>query len=119
MSSKKERRQKGREFEKAAENYLIRQGYEILERNWMAGHKEIDLIAGKEKTVVFVEVKSSRNLQYGHPAERVDNRKRQNLIDAARQYIIARELHGVDFRFDLITFLEGKLEHYPDAFQVE
>lgn len=102
-----------------AEKFLMENGYEIIERNWAAGHKEIDLIALNDKTVVFVEVKGSRSRKFGHPSERVDRRKRDNLINAAEQFIIAKNLKGCDYRFDLITFLDGKLEHYPNAFQRE
>lgn len=119
MGANQKRREKGREYEKLAERYLVGQDYEILERNWMTGHKEIDLIARKDNTVVFVEVKSSGSLKFGHPSERVDDKKQHNLIIAAEQYIISKDLHDCDFRFDLITFLEGKIEHYPNAFQVE
>lgn len=118
-NQKKDNIKKGREYEKLAARFLESSGYEIIEKNWMVGHKEIDLIAIKDKTVVFVEVKSSRNLKYGHPSERVDKKKRDNLIIAAEQYIIAKDFDGYDFRFDLITFLEGKMEHYPNAFQKE
>jgi putative endonuclease len=112
-------RKRGREYEKQAEKYLIENSYSVLERNWTVGHKEIDLIALKDNTVVFVEVKGGRSREYGHPSERVDKRKRENLIIAAEQFIIARDLKGYDFRFDIITFFDGKLEHYPDAFQRE
>jgi putative endonuclease len=110
---------RGTAYEKSAEKYLIDNGFKILERNWRLGHKEIDLIAVKENVVVFVEVKGDRSGKYGHPAERVDRRKRDNLIAAAQQFIIERDLIGCDFRFDLITFLKGKLEYFPDAFQAE
>ena len=117
--SEKSTRAKGDSFERLAEAFLVREGFRILERNWQAGHKEIDIVAVKENLVAFVEVKGSRSGEYGHPSERVDHRKRENLIQAAQQYIIEHELIGFDFRFDLITFFEGKLEHYPDAFQME
>ncbi len=112
-------RKKGREYEKLAEKFLIENDYSILERNWTVGHKEIDLIALKNNTVVFVEVKGGLSKKYGHPSERVDKRKRANLIIAAEQFIITRDFKKHDFRFDLITFFDGKLEHYPDAFQCE
>lgn len=112
-------RQKGRGFENKAEEYLRGRGYEILEKNWQAGHKEIDLIAQKENCVVFVEVKAAVGTQYGHPAEWVDKRKRKNLVLAAEQYIADRKLKNSDYRFDLITFYEGKLEHYENAFGAE
>ena len=102
-----------------AAEYLRGQGYDIIEKNWQAGHKEIDLIAQKEKTIVFVEVKAAIGTQFGHPAEWVDKRKRKNLILAAEQYIADRKLKNHDFRFDLITFYKGKLEHYENAFGAE
>jgi len=108
---------RGRMFEKLAAKYLVEIGFEILEKNWQAGHKEIDLIAKKHKLVVFVEVKSASNRKFGHPAERVDQKKINNLTLAAEQYLLVNDLTGHDLRFDLITFLEGKIEHYPNAFE--
>jgi len=114
---KKDSRSKGSRFEKIAEEFLIASGYDILERNWQAGHKEIDLIAQKKNLILFVEVKAGLTGSYGHPAEWVDRKKQANLIEAANQYIAEKELIGCDFRFDLITFFKGELEYYPDAFR--
>ena len=88
-----------------------------MERNWRAGHKEIDLIAIKDKLILFVEVKSAATTRFGHPAERVDTKKIKNLSAAAEQYLLVHDLTGYDLRFDLITFLDGHLEHYPNAFE--
>jgi len=107
----------GHEFERLAERFYVDKGFDILERNWRAGRKEIDLIVRKRDVIVFVEVKSSASKRFGHPVERVDRRKRENLAHCARQYIIAQDLSGVDLRFDVITFVDGKLEHYPNAFE--
>lgn len=111
--------EKGRQYEKLAEKFLIDNGYKTLEKNWQAGHKEIDLIVQKDNTIVFVEVKGSISKQYGHPSEKVDKRKRANLISAAEQYILAKNIKDNDLRFDIVTFLHGKLEHFPNAFQCE
>ena len=110
---------KGRGYERLAEKFLVDSGYSIIEKNWQAGHKEIDLIARKDKTVVFVEVKGAMSNEFGHPSERVDQRKRANLIEAAEKYIMTNDLQDCDFRFDLITFFDGQLEYYPNAFQRE
>ena len=40
--------------------YLVREGYAIVERNWRMEHLEIDIIAEKEGWIVFVEVKTRR-----------------------------------------------------------
>jgi len=111
--------ERGRQYEKQAEKFLIENGYSIIEKNWQAGHKEIDIIARKKNTIVFVEVKGSTTMKYGHPSEKVDRRKQDFLISAAEQFILAKDLKNCDFRFDLITFLNGKIEHYQDAFQRE
>ncbi|MDH4156159.1 MAG: YraN family protein [candidate division Zixibacteria bacterium] len=107
----------GRQFEKLAADYFIRGGFDILENNWQAGQKEIDLIVKKDRLVVFVEVKSASSKKYGHPAERVDDRKIHNLTEAAQKYLIENAIEGCDLRFDVITFVDGKLEHFPDAFE--
>lgn len=107
----------GREFESRAETFYLQQGFEIVERNWRGGRKEIDLIVRKDQLVAFVEVKASATARFGHPSERVDARKQARLTEAARRYITEKELTGVDLRFDVITFVSGKLEHFPGAFE--
>jgi len=119
IDQNKNQRSKGRKYEKLAEKYLTDNGFEILENNYQAGHKEIDIIARKDSSVVFVEVKGAESEKFGHPAEKVDSRKRKFLIEAAEQYIQLNDFNGFDFRFDLITILNGRLEHFPDAFQKE
>lgn len=109
--------QKGRKFEKLAAQYFKKNGYKILESNWRAGRNEIDLIVQKDKLIVFVEVKSASSEKYGHPAERVDQKKVSAITKVARQYLIEKKIENVDLRFDLVTFLNGKLEHYPNAFE--
>lgn len=111
--------EQGKKFEELAARFYIDNGFEVLERNWRAGHKEIDLIVRKDDIVVFVEVKSTYSKKFGHPAERVDRKKIHNLTDCARQYIIAQKLDSVDLRFDVVTFANGQLEHFPNAFEAE
>lgn len=110
------RRSAGRAYEMLAEKFYRDQGYEILEKNWQAGHKEIDLIVRRENSIVFVEVKGSATPLHGHPAERVDSRKQQRLIDAARHYLISKAVTGYDLRFDVIAVVNGVVEQFPDAF---
>jgi len=107
---------RGQKYEKIAEQLFLTQGYEVVERNWRTGHKEIDLIVRKGNLIVFVEVKSAETPKFGHPAERVDNRKVKNLTEAAEIYIQTNRIVGCDLRFDVVTFVDGKPEHYPDAF---
>ena len=108
-----------REFERLAGKFYENLGYEIIERHWRAGRKEIDLIVQRDQQIIFIEVKSSRTKKFGHPSERVNGAKKRNLIDVAQQYIQSQQIVNCDFRFDVVTFVDGKLEHYPDAFSVE
>jgi putative endonuclease len=107
---------KGRHFEDRAAEFYLDKGFEVVERNWRAGHKEIDLIVRREKQIVFVEVKASFGGEFGHPAERVDDRKIANLTRAAQAWLQQTETEGFDLRFDVVTFVNGQLEHFPDAF---
>ena len=113
------RRAKGAVYEQLAAEFLIRLGFEILDQSWQAGHREIDLIAQKENLVVFVEVKSASTQAFGHPIERVNKTKIRRLCSAAQQYLLAKNIEGVDLRFDVVTFIGGKLEHFPSAFEYE
>ena len=109
----------GRQYEQYAAEFYENHGFQILERNYRAGSREIDLIVRRENLIVFVEVKASRTKRFGHPAEWVDSRKRTHLIAAARQYRSTHDTSGCDLRFDLVAFSEGNLEHYPNAFGTE
>ena len=115
--SKKKTVSVGREFEARAETFLVQNGYEVIERNWRGGRKEIDLIARKDEVVAFVEVKAAASERFGHPSEKVDKKKQAHLTEAARRYIVDKAITGVDLRFDVITFVNGKLEHFPGAFE--
>jgi len=109
----------GRRHEQLAAEFLVARGFEILERNWRAGRLEIDLIAHRPGLVAFVEVKSSRTSEFGHPAEKVDATKIQNLANAANAYLAGHSFRDCDFRFDVIAFLGGKLEYFPGAFTID
>jgi len=107
----------GRKYEKLAAAYFVQGGFEILELNWQAKKKEIDLIVKKDNLIIFVEVKSASSEKFGHPAEKVNDKKIANLTEAALDYLVTKKIEGCDLRFDVITFIKGKLEHFPDAFE--
>jgi len=107
---------RGESYERFAATYFKQNGFEILQRNWRTGHREIDLIVRKGNLIAFVEVKSVSSKKYGHPAERVDDKKVINLTKAAQQYLIENKIENCDLRFDVVTFANSKLEHFPDAF---
>ena len=111
----------GRIGEDLAVNYLINNGYQILERNWRSGHKEIDIIALIDDTLVVIEVKTRKSSDYGEPDIAVGRDKQRMLIWAADSYVRYKNL-DVDVRFDIISIVftdkEPEIEHIEDAFIV-
>lgn len=105
-----------RSYEKLAGRFYEDQGFEILARNWRAGRLEIDLIVQRDNLIVFVEVKSASSKLFGHPVERVDEKKTVNLTRAAQQFIEQNKVDNCDLRFDVVTFVDGQIEHFPGAF---
>jgi putative endonuclease len=95
----------GRAAEAAAAALLERNGWTILERNWRAGRREIDIVARRGGTVAFVEVKARSSDRWGHPLESIDWRKRRDLAVAARAWIAAHPAARCDYRFDAVHVL--------------
>ncbi len=106
--------------EQIAENFLLKKGYKILERNHRTGKKEIDLIASLNNTIVFVEVKTRTNTAFGLPEDAVNERKKSYLRAAAEQYLNENNLYQ-KMQFDIISIvLQGadiiEILHFEDAF---
>lgn len=105
--------------EDLAQDYLLRNAYEILERNWRFSRAEIDLICKKDEVLVFVEVKSLTNTD-GEPQRAVSPYKQKLLVDAANEYMRSIN-YDWEVRFDIISIVldEGEMiemNHYVDAF---
>lgn len=110
----------GKLGEQLAANFLYANGYTILERNWRVNRAEIDIIANKNDTLVFVEVKSRSNTHFGPPEVFVTKRKKRLLASAASAYMKASG-HEWAIRFDIITVVmtlgqSPVMEHFEDAF---
>jgi putative endonuclease len=63
--------------ERIAERWLVKHGYRILARRFRNGHRDIDLIAQRDATIAFVEVKARQGIEFGDPVEAVHHRKRR------------------------------------------
>lgn len=112
----------GKKGEVFSVEYLIHNGYEILEKNWRHKHKEVDIIARKGDTLIIVEVKTRKQHSLSEPFEAVDNKKQNLLIEAASTYIETNDIDE-EVRFDIISVIyaenEYKLEHIKNAFTPE
>ena len=96
------RRQLGDAGEDLAAAALKKQGYKILERNYVCPLGEIDLIARQGKTYVFIEVKTRKNDRFGAPQEAVNSTKQRKLRLLADYYLKQKRLGEVDLRFDVV-----------------
>jgi len=120
---KKYKQRLGKSGEDLAVSFLKNNGFEILNRNYRYGHKEIDIIGKDKNTIVFIEVKTGRSKIFGAPQEWVNLRKQRSIIEVALDYIQKNDLVYFDFRFDVvaINFEKGKreIEHIKNAFMVD
>jgi putative endonuclease len=107
----------GQHGEQQAANFLTQQGYQIEACNIRYKTHEIDIVAldKKHHELVFVEVKTRAGSEFGTPAEAVDQRKLRSLQQAARVYRQQMRLNKVDYRFDIVTVLPGRIEHYQNV----
>jgi putative endonuclease len=113
----------GNRGELAAERFLLRLGYVIIERGYHDKTGEVDLIAVDHETVVFVEVKTRTSDAAGDPTEAVDEAKQRHLTSAATGYLKWHRLTDCRARFDVIAIIwpaesnPPQITHYENAFE--
>lgn len=103
----------GEQGESKAIDFLLDNGYQILERNFHSRYGEIDIIAQEKDIIVFVEVKYRSNDKFGSPLEAISKRKINSICKTAEKYLNSRE---VEARFDVIGIQNNKVEHIISAF---
>jgi putative endonuclease len=109
----------GKLGEDIAVNYLVHQGYEILERNWKFEKAEVDILAQKDNFLVAVEVKTRNTDAFGLPQEFLKAAQIKRLVKAVDEYMQQHKITN-EVRFDVIAIILHKkdhtLEHIIDAF---
>jgi putative endonuclease len=107
--------------ERVAERWLRRRGWRVIQRRFRSGHRDIDLVAERDGTVAFVEVKARRGKEFGDPVEAVHWRKQRELARSAAVWIDRHGRPTDSYRFDVIgVLLEGnsvRIKHIENAFQ--
>ena len=112
--------------ERVAERWLVVHGWEIAERRFRNGHRDIDLVATRRnphdagRTVAFVEVKTRRADTFGGPLGALNWRKQRELSRSARIWVSRYEKPGDVFRFDVIGIIldreKVRVAHVENAF---
>ncbi|MCL5127106.1 YraN family protein [Algibacter sp. L4_22] len=109
----------GKKGEQLAVDFLLKNGYDIVERNYRYQKSEIDIIAKKIDVLAVVEVKTRSTSDFGNPEEFVKPKQIQRLVKAVDEYVISNSL-DVEVRFDIVAIVkEGKgfkIEHLENAF---
>lgn len=115
----------GREGERLASDYLTKNNFSILNKNWRSGrYGEIDIVANdlKTKELVFIEVKS-RSTSTDDAKELVTRNKQKQLYKLAKSYLYTENKEKYTCRFDVIAIRISKegnrLEHIKNAFSNE
>ena len=113
----------GARGELAAERFLLKKGYWIIERSFGEKVGEIDLIVSNGSSVIFVEVKTRSSDFAGDPAEAVDSDKQRHITQTARLFAIKNRLENSSLRFDVVSILwpdvtqPPNITHFQNAFE--
>jgi putative endonuclease len=110
----------GKRGEDFVEQYLKKNGYKIRDRNYRCRFGEIDIVAEKDKEIVFIEVKTRKSFTFGQPEEAIDRRKQQKIMRTAEKYIQDKKLEECFVRIDAIFVVfdhKGKMsiKHLENA----
>lgn len=101
-----------------AEGFLEHHGYQILERNYRSGRGEIDIIALRERLLVFAEVKTRSNIRGRLAQKKVRWYQQQKIKKTAFRYLSRYYWEG-RIRFDLIVVSLDQseyIQHFPGYF---
>ena len=109
----------GKKGEQLAVDFLLKNNYEIIERNYRFDKAEVDIIAQINDTLAIIEVKTRSTTDFGNPEDFVKPKQIQRLVKAVDEYVNVNGL-DVEVRFDIIAIVkEGKtfkIEHLENAF---
>jgi putative endonuclease len=82
------KREVGSGGERLAAQWLIKQGFTILKRNFRHGRYEVDIIAGRNSILHIIEVKCRRSTTHGHPEESVNRKKLEHVLQGGAGWLL-------------------------------
>jgi putative endonuclease len=114
----------GRKGEQVAARWLAVHGWQIAERRFRNGRRDIDLVAiradGDGRAVAFVEVKTRASADFGGPVSAVNWRKQRELSRSAKVWMSRFQRPGDTYRFDVIGVIlepeKVRVQHIENAF---
>ena len=110
----------GKAGENRATEYLLTKGFSIIDRNWRTNCGEIDIIAFKNDTLVFVEVKTLPNGTLDMIQRELNYQKRQRILKTSKRFLLKHRQYSNSYvRFDVIVIDMPGLDpvyHIENAF---
>lgn len=110
----------GNQGEELAVAHLLKNGYQILVRNYVYLKGEIDIIARKEEVIAIVEVKTRSTPDFGDPQDFLKPAQIKRLVETAHHFVEELDDPDVQVRFDIVAIIKNKqgtkVEHLKDAF---
>lgn len=95
----------GSKAEDIASSLLLQNGYKIIDRNFHSRFGEIDIVALKDNTLIFVEVKARHSLKYGMPEEAVTRQKLYKIRKTGEYYSILHPELPKKLRIDVVALI--------------
>jgi putative endonuclease len=118
--------QSGRWGEQQAARFLRKNKFRVIGRRLRVGrHDELDIVAEHDGVLVFVEVKTRKNENYGRPFSAVNREKRKRLSRAAVGFLQKKKLKPAYIRFDVIEVVgvpggdKPEIRHIQNAFPLD
>jgi putative endonuclease len=112
----------GRKGQELCEKFLKKQGYKLLERNFLCKTGEIDLImAAPDGAIIFIEVKTRTNENFAEAEGAITAAKKTRMTRAANFFVKKHKLQDFPLRFDAVIVIIGEngepeIRHYQNAF---
>jgi len=109
----------GKKGEQLAVDFLHKNNYKIIQRNYRFDKAEVDIIAQKAGILAIVEVKTRSTTDFGNPQDFVKPKQIKNLVKAVDAYVIENNIN-LEVRFDIIAIVKKnkgfEIEHLENAF---
>ncbi len=99
-------------------DYLVKNGFKILEKNYRCVLGEIDVVAKKDGRLRFIEIKTRSSHQFGRPEESVHYFKQRKLLQLAQWYLKEKRRSDISISFDVLS-ISWALPQEPEIRLIE
>ena len=96
--------------ENFAEDFLVAKGYKILQRNYGCKFGEIDIIALRDETIFFVEVKTRQSVEFGYPSEAIGKKKQRTMELTAMYYLDHTKHTHKGYQFKVVEIFVNEFD---------